>query len=86
MRICGLCAQDGSKKGYTTRYLSAVQAATNTVSSWLQKGDSLDADGSEGVPSPVAAAAAQLRDEQQRPIRKTTEVRPATLLQLPHIL
>ena len=62
--------QDGSKKGYTSRYLTAVQAATNTVSSWLQKDNPLDS----GVPSPVAAAAQQLHDE--RPLRKTTEVPP----------
>lgn len=62
--------QDGSKKGYTSRYLTAVQAATNTVSSWLQKDNPLDS----GVPSPVAAAAQQLHDE--RPLRKTTEVAP----------
>ena len=61
--------QDGSKKQCTSRYLTAVQAATNTVSSWLQKDeDLLDS----GVPSTVAAAAEQLHDE--RPIRKTTEV------------
>ena len=60
--------QDGSKKGYTSRYLTAVQAATNTVSSWLQKDNLLDS----GIPSPVAAAAQQLHDE--RPLRKTTEV------------
>ena len=61
--------QDGSKKECTSRYLTAVQAATNTVSSWLQKDeDLLDS----GVPSNVAAAAEQLHDE--RPIRKTNEV------------
>ncbi|EIE23845.1 hypothetical protein COCSUDRAFT_47030 [Coccomyxa subellipsoidea C-169] len=42
-------------RGYTSRYLSAVHAATNTVSTWLQRG------GSGEVPSPVAAAAEQLR-------------------------
>ena len=62
--------QDGSKKGYTSRYLTAVQAATNTVSTWLQKDNALDS----GLPSPVAAAARQLHDE--RPLRKTTEVAP----------
>ena len=44
-------------RGYTSRYLSAVQAATNTVSTWLQRG------ASDEVSSPVAAAAEQLRDE-----------------------
>ncbi|CAL5227508.1 g10493 [Coccomyxa viridis] len=49
------------------------EAATNTVSSWLQKDNLLDS----GIPSPVAAAAQQLHDE--RPLRKTTEdLRPLT--------
>ena len=59
--------QEGSKKGYTSRYLTAVQAATNTVSTWLQKDETLDS-----IPSQVESAAVQLHDE--RPARKTTEV------------
>ncbi len=72
--------QDGSKKGYTSRYLTAVQAATNTVSSWLQKDNPLDS----GVPSPVAVAAQQLHDE--RPLRKTTEVAPLRFPLTVHML
>ncbi len=54
-----LPAQVTTPRGYTSRYLSAVQAATNTVSTWLQRG------GSGEVPSPLLAAATeQLRDEQ----------------------
>ncbi len=50
--------QPPAARAYTSRYLSAVQAATNTVSSWLMNGGNADE-----VPSPVAAAAEQLRDE-----------------------
>ncbi len=50
-------AQPLTPRGYTSRYLSAVQAATNTVSTWLQGG------GTDEVSSPIAAAAEQLRDE-----------------------
>lgn len=50
--------QATTPRGYTSRYLSAVQAATNTVSTWLQRG------GSGEVSSPLLAAATeQLRDE-----------------------
>ncbi len=66
--------QSVSRKSDTSRYLNAVQAATNTVSSWLQKGNPL-ADSMQSIPSPVAAAAVQLHDE--RPIRNTAEVRPS---------
>ncbi|CAL8462625.1 g2158 [Coccomyxa elongata] len=51
-------AEATTPRGYTSRYLSAVQAATNTVSTWLQRG------GSGEVSSPLLAAATeQLRDE-----------------------
>ena len=59
--------QEGSKKGYTSHYLTAVQGATNTVSTWLQKDETLDS-----IPSQVEAAAVQLHDE--GPARKNTEV------------
>ena len=59
--------QEGSKKGYTSSYLTAVHAATNTVSTWLQKDETLDS-----IPSQVEAAAVQLRVE--RPACKITEV------------
>ena len=68
--------QSVSRKSDTSRYLNAVQAATNTVSSWLQKGNPL-ADSMQSIPSPVAAAAVQLHDE--RPIRNTAEVRPSSV-------
>ena len=59
--------QEGSKKGYTSRYLTAVHAASNTVSTWLQKDETLDS-----IPSQVEPAAVQLHDD--RPACKTTEV------------
>ena len=71
--------QSVSRKSDTSRYLHAVQAATNTVSSWLQKGNPL-ADSMHSIPSPVAAAAVQLHDE--RPIRNTAEVRPSSVQEL----
>lgn len=49
-------------RGYTSRYLSAVAAATNTVSSWLQ------GSAGEEVSPCIAAAAEQLRDEEEPPI------------------
>ena len=72
--------QSVSRKSDTSRYLNAVQAATNTVSSWLQKGNPL-ADSMQSIPSPVAAAAVQLHDE--RPIRNTAEVRPSSVQEVP---
>lgn len=60
--------QATTPRGYTSRYLSAVQAATNTVSTWLQ------GSGGDEIPSPVAAAAEQLLDE--RPFKNShNEVR-----------
>ena len=54
--------QEGSKKGYTSRYLTAVHAATNTVSTWLQKDETLDS-----IPSQV----------EQLPCSCTTSAPPA---------
>ncbi|KAK9918884.1 hypothetical protein WJX75_007810 [Coccomyxa subellipsoidea] len=59
-------------RGYTSRYLSAVQAATNTVSTWLQRG------ASDEVSSPVAAAAEQLRDEHPFKSAPSEAMPPAT--------
>ena len=42
---------------FTGSYLNAVKAATVTVASWLKSGNT------DEVPSPVAAAVGQLRDE-----------------------
>ncbi|EIE19526.1 hypothetical protein COCSUDRAFT_67679 [Coccomyxa subellipsoidea C-169] len=59
-------------RGYTSRYLSAVQAATNTVSTWLQGG------GTDEVSSPIAAAAEQLRDEHPFKSGHSQAMPPAT--------
>lgn len=68
--VYGCAMQLPAAKAYTSRYLSAVQAATNTVSSWLMNGGN-----SDEVPSPVAAAAEQLRDEDMcQPKREVREI------------
>ncbi|BDA46495.1 hypothetical protein COCOBI_08-5880 [Coccomyxa sp. Obi] len=64
-------AEATTPRGYTSRYLSAVQAATNTVSTWLQRG------GSEEVSSPLLAAATeQLRDEHSFKSNPCSEAMP----------